>query len=632
MPRKKNLALVEATVDVPTLPPIPDVPTLPVALRALHRAEENVRTDAPNGDIENLAQDIFAHGLLHNLIGYVCEDVDDDLNIKVAIVGGGRRLAALELLVEQGMIEPGHIVPVQIRSRDEAVELSLAENLARRDMNPVDEFRAFAQILELHPDTTPADLAKRFGYSERHVKQRLKLAELATEILEAVWERKISVDAAMAYASTPFHDVQLRVFNAQLKNSWKPHDPTTIRGEIRGRTDTNGSPLFKYVGKAAYEKAGGGYEDDLFSLLDDDSKEKILSHPMTVKGLALQKLEKDLPKLAKEQGVSSIVMTNSLLMDGYAVQAPKIKGWTNIGGQHAKPQTDVIAEAQLIGADVKLVGFIERSGKLEVAMGRSDPVLVPDGKAAELGAGKEDARASSYTPPTPEERAAAQKERRIIGEQIRLAIRNLRETNALEGRILPGTWGRQEIHPELGEVLEVSCDIFVTKAELEAQLEAATDKVETDIALEIEQEQAEEARQNEAADQLDTLVQEMCDNPPAVVVREDGTVFFLHEDGSYFDVPPDSEDNRDLGYEDIGHLTESIEVGEVFSIHQSIEAYELSKLVDTSLKVEDAVIAITQEALDQGVDEMVADMANIEEDARASDEGDEDDGARERAA
>src|SRR3546814_10563199 len=106
----------------------------------------NVRQTNKALDIESLADDIAAHSLLQSLIGYA-GDTDIDAAV-VYIVGGGRRLGALDLLRDRGAIDDSFPVPVLLRDPDEAVSLSLSENLAKRDMNAADEFVAFDRLLQ----------------------------------------------------------------------------------------------------------------------------------------------------------------------------------------------------------------------------------------------------------------------------------------------------------------------------------------------------------------------------------------------------------------------------------------------------------------------------------------------------
>ena len=236
---------------------IPSAPR-PFPLRSLVRAPENVRRTRVDEDVSSLADDIRAHGLLQSLIGY-----DGGADGTVHIVGGGRRLQALDSLMFDGVIDGEFPVPVLIRDREHAVELSLAENLQQRTMSPVDEVFAFKALVDTGHHS-PTDLAKRFGFSERVVKQRLRLADLAPEILDALAERKITLDSAMAYASTQDRTVQLETFSAESKRSWNAHTPHSIRQMVdaKGMRDTH--PIARFVGPEAYEARGGGYEDDLF--------------------------------------------------------------------------------------------------------------------------------------------------------------------------------------------------------------------------------------------------------------------------------------------------------------------------------------------------------------------------------
>jgi ParB-like chromosome segregation protein Spo0J len=65
-----------------------------------------------------------------------------------AVVGGWRRLAALQLLAEQGRIDASFAVPCQVQDGDDATELSLVETTLREQMHPADEFEAFRNLLD----------------------------------------------------------------------------------------------------------------------------------------------------------------------------------------------------------------------------------------------------------------------------------------------------------------------------------------------------------------------------------------------------------------------------------------------------------------------------------------------------
>ena len=85
-----------------------------IQLNKLALSDLNVRKVKPK-EIEALAADIQARGVLQNLIGY-----DEDGKIKIC--AGGRRYRALKLLQKAKTIPGTFEVPVEIRSKDEALE------------------------------------------------------------------------------------------------------------------------------------------------------------------------------------------------------------------------------------------------------------------------------------------------------------------------------------------------------------------------------------------------------------------------------------------------------------------------------------------------------------------------------
>src|SRR3546814_18628841 len=78
-------------------------------------------------------------------------------------------------------------------------------------MNPADTCRAFQDIIESEKKT-PEDVAKRFGLTERFVRSRLRLADLADPIFEALRNGEITLNVAVAYASNSDRTKQAEVF------------------------------------------------------------------------------------------------------------------------------------------------------------------------------------------------------------------------------------------------------------------------------------------------------------------------------------------------------------------------------------------------------------------------------------
>ncbi len=502
---------------------IPSAPA-PIALRLLRRAPENVRHVRIDEDVTGLADDIAAHGLLANLIGYAGSWPEDDG--KVFVVGGGRRLQALQLLLEQGVVDGDYAVPVLVRGIDDAIELSLAENLQQRSMSPVDEFLAFRALMD-RGTNSPEGLAKRFGFSERVVKQRLRLAELASPILDALAGREITLDAAMAYASSQDQDLQAEVFKAQAKRSWEPHAPRNIRQDLSTKGVKTDSPLFKFVGAEAYERRGGSYEDDLFN---EGDAARILAHPILLQEIARELIPAAygalLPELVCSLAptITGFVPTADLRLHSYGnsekVSAPA--GFAKVDTYESSTMWKAIKQSA-IPAQV-LVG-IDQNGKLAVW---ERTVFVPK---AERQAAEPPKPNYGYTSQTPEERAAEERKRGIERWSRRLAIGTFAGT-PLEGRAFwPELYEDRSKPTTIDGVAGhlVTVQVFVTNAAIAEQVVPAEARYDQALAERAAAEEAMEAARVKGQERSTKLAEL---EPPAVVVV-DGQAWGRGEDGSY---------------------------------------------------------------------------------------------------
>lgn len=308
MPRR---AQTRVTPIATAPPPAPD-PACAIVCMPLNKlilSPRNVRrTDAEDG-VEGLADDIAARGLIHNLV------VTEGQGGRVwEVAAGGRRWRALHLLVKRGLLPRDWPVPCRVEPRESARETSLAENIHVLAMNPADEVEAYAHVVRDLADSwagadaaTPADAqaarivhcARRFGVSERHVLQRLRLAALHPEILAALRERAIHLDAARGYAGHPDPEEQRRIFVA-LDKRGAAGDLGAIRDAVANRTCSADSPVVRYVGLDAYLAVGGRLETDLF--FGADCGPLRLLDPATLDQLAGEKAQAEAAVLAAEGG------------------------------------------------------------------------------------------------------------------------------------------------------------------------------------------------------------------------------------------------------------------------------------------------------------------------------------------
>lgn len=277
-----------------------------VPLCSLHLSAANVRKAARYKRIDELAGDIAAHGIIENL---VVRSHESRANI-YEVTAGGRRLVALQLLLERGTIGKDYDVPVLVDQADDPRETSLAENVHQEPMNPADEATAWADLVAGRAsvaDDPISYIARRFGKEVPYVAARLRLAELPSEILEALRDEVITLDAALAYAIVPDEDLQRQVFAAEsARTVGRQHEPRTIRDAMRAKTYPATVRQAIYVGADAYRAAGGTLGRDLF--LGQDEGDLFLQ-PALVDQLAREKATAELADRAAADGFGSGLLT-----------------------------------------------------------------------------------------------------------------------------------------------------------------------------------------------------------------------------------------------------------------------------------------------------------------------------------
>ncbi|EFN8909686.1 ParB/RepB/Spo0J family partition protein [Escherichia coli] len=230
-----------------------------VPLASLIKSPLNVRTVPYSVEsVSELAESIKGVGLLQNLVVHTLP------GDRYGVAAGGRRLAALNMLAERGIIPADWLVRVKVIPQELATAASMTENGHRRDMHPAEQiagFRAMAQ-----EGKTPAQIGDLLGYSPRHVQRMLKLADLAPVILDALAEDRITTEHCQALENDTARQVQ--VFEAACQSGWggKP-DVRVIRNLItESEVAVKENTKFRFVGADAFSP--DELRTDLFS--DDE--------------------------------------------------------------------------------------------------------------------------------------------------------------------------------------------------------------------------------------------------------------------------------------------------------------------------------------------------------------------------
>ncbi len=219
----------------------------------------NVRRVKAGVSIQELADDIARRTLLQSLTVRPVLDADGNETGSYEIPAGGRRYRALELLVKQKRLAKTAPIPCVIRTGGIAEEDSLAENVQRAPLHPLDQFRAFLALRE--EGQSEEEIAAAFFVSVAVVKQRLKLASVSPKLLEAYAEDGMTLDQLMAFTVSGDHERQEQVWE-RLQSSYTK-EPYVIRRQLTEGAVRASDKRVRFIGEA-YEAAGGSVLRDLF--------------------------------------------------------------------------------------------------------------------------------------------------------------------------------------------------------------------------------------------------------------------------------------------------------------------------------------------------------------------------------
>jgi ParB family chromosome partitioning protein len=282
-----------------------------IPLDKLVLSPTNVRKTPPSAAEEaELKASIRARGLKQNLVVHRMGDTKD----VHAVIAGGRRLKALQALAAEGAIPTDFKVPCLVEQPEAALETSLMENTIRAAMHPADEFEAMAALIDA--GETIEAVALRFGTSERHVRQRLRLGKLAPALLDAFRAGDVSLEVVTAFTLGADHAAQLAVWHQLKDHSYI--QPYTVKRRLTESAVPLDSDLGLFVGAAAYEAAGGQITRDLFSG-DEDG---FLDDAALVKRLAIEKLEAKAAELRRQWSWTKAVLD---LEYGFMAQYARVR-------------------------------------------------------------------------------------------------------------------------------------------------------------------------------------------------------------------------------------------------------------------------------------------------------------------
>ena len=180
------------------------------------------RTSFDEEALAGLAASIEASGIVQPLLVRPLPDGSYEL------VAGERRWRAAQ---QAGLDK----VPAVVRDQAEAERLqaALIENMVREDLNPVEEAKACAALVE-ELGLTKEELARRVGRSRPAVSNLIRLLELPDEALELLEEGELSEGHGKALLGANGHDVRRRLARDAARGGWSVRE-TEERVRLAGQ-------------------------------------------------------------------------------------------------------------------------------------------------------------------------------------------------------------------------------------------------------------------------------------------------------------------------------------------------------------------------------------------------------------
>lgn len=184
----------------------PDMRELPV--EAIRPNPGQPRTRFSGEALQALADSIAASGVVQPLI------VRPAGRGTYEIIAGERRWRAARIAnVDR--------VPVVIRDSDEAdrLEVALIENMVRENLNPVEEAKACAALVE-DLGLSKEELGKRVGRSRPQISNLIRLLDLPDEVLDLLEQGELSEGHGRAILQVPDHDRRRSLARRAHREGW----------------------------------------------------------------------------------------------------------------------------------------------------------------------------------------------------------------------------------------------------------------------------------------------------------------------------------------------------------------------------------------------------------------------------
>jgi ParB family transcriptional regulator, chromosome partitioning protein len=203
--------------------------------------------------LAELTRAIQSQGIIEPLIVRIVGNPDDFDGPRYELIAGERRLRAARMA---GL----ETVPVIVRDLDDraALEMSLVENLAREELNAVEEGRAFAR-LSREFSLSHDDIANRIGKSRPYVSNAIRLLDLPETILQLIAQGRLSAGQARPLLALSTAEARVAAAQKILEGGITARGAEEIAAAHRKRTGN---------GATSSLRGSGAVDPNLSALID----------------------------------------------------------------------------------------------------------------------------------------------------------------------------------------------------------------------------------------------------------------------------------------------------------------------------------------------------------------------------
>lgn len=212
-----------------------------VPLESLHPNPDQPRRSRDEAAISELADSIRSQGVIQPLL---VRPMPGEAGAYQVVVGERRFVAA----GRAGLTS----VPCIVRSLDdrEVFILSVAENVAREDLNPVDEAAAYRRMLDERYAANQGEIAELIGVHRSRVSRKLKLLSLDPRIQDQVRSQPpgaISLTHLEELSRLKPGDDQFLLFRTALKHGLSTRELHSRIDDMLAPRRSTASPVSKSI-------------------------------------------------------------------------------------------------------------------------------------------------------------------------------------------------------------------------------------------------------------------------------------------------------------------------------------------------------------------------------------------------